>query len=215
MPQEGSTRVIALTGNIASGKSLVADMLARKGATIIDADELAREAVVPGSQALNAIVERWGPSVLKPDGTLDRAALRKTVFHDRTELDALNEIVHPEVKRLRNVEINAARERGDRIVVSVIPLLFERHLAGDFDYIVLVDAPRAIRLDRIVRDRGIEEAEAMDMIASQMPAELKRARADWVIENADTIEDLQGEVDRLWEEIASDDTVSLSASNAP
>src|SRR5512141_1380300 len=215
MSPESSTRVIALTGNIASGKSLVADMLAKKGATIIDADELAREAVVPGSRALEAIVARWGPSVLSPDGTLDRAALRRTVFHDRAELDALNEIVHPEVKRLRDVEIEAARARGDRIVIGVIPLLFERHLAGDFDYIVLVDAPRAIRLDRIVRDRGIEEAEAMDMIASQMPAELKRARADWVIENADSIEDLQAEVDRLWEEIASDDVESLSASNAP
>jgi dephospho-CoA kinase len=97
----------------------------------------------------------------------------------------------------------------------VIPLLFERHLADEFDYIVLVDAPRAVRLDRIVRDRGLEEAEAMDMIASQMPAELKRARADWVIENAGTMEQLEGAVDRLWESLAGDSTPSLSASNAP
>ena len=210
-----SSRVIALTGNIASGKSVVADLLGRKGATIIDADELSREAVTPGSPALEAIVARWGPSVLSADGTLDRAALRKTVFHDRAELDALNEIVHPAVMRRRSAEVEAARARGDRVVVAVIPLLFERHLADEFDYIVLVDAPRDVRLERIVRDRGLEEAEAMDMIASQMPAELKRARADWVIENSGSLKDLEREVDKLWQAIVSDDTTALSASNAP
>ncbi len=161
------------------------------------------------------IVARWGPSVLSADGTLDRTALRKLVFHDRSELDALNDIVHPEVQRLRIAEIEAARARGDRVVVAVTPLLFERYLAGEFDYIVLVDAPRAIRLERIVRDRGLEEAEAMEMIASQMPAELKRARADWVIENSGSMVDLEREVDRLWDAITSDDAAPLSTSNAP
>lgn len=210
-----STRIIGLTGNIASGKSAVADMLAKKGATIIDADELSRDAVTPGSPALESIVARWGPSVLSADGTLDRAALRKTVFNNRSELDALNEIVHPEVMRLRASEVEAARMRGDRVIVAVIPLLFERHLADEFDFIVLVDAPRDVRLERIVRDRGLEEAEAMDMIASQMPAELKRARANWVIENSGSMEDLASEVDRLWEEIAGDKAESLSASRTP
>ena len=208
------TRVIALTGNIASGKSTVADLLEKKGATIIDADELSREAVTPGSPALDAIVARWGKGVLAADGTLDRAALRKTVFNNRSDLDALNEIVHPEVLRRRESEVQAARMRGDRVVVAVIPLLFERHLADDFDYIVLVDSPRDIRLERIVRDRGLEEAEAMDMIASQMPAELKRARVDWVIENSGSKKELEREVDKLWDEIESD-KAPLSASNAP
>jgi len=214
-PALPSTRIIGLTGNIASGKSAVADMLAKKGATIIDADELSRDAVTPGSPALESIVARWGPSVLSADGTLDRAALRKTVFNNRSELDALNEIVHPEVMRLRASEVEAARMRGDRVIVAVIPLLFERHLADEFDFIVLVDAPRDVRLERIVRDRGLEEAEAMDMIASQMPAELKRARANWVIENSGSMEDLASEVDRLWEEIAGDKAESLSASRTP
>lgn len=204
-------RVIGLTGNIASGKSAVADMLARRGATIIDADVLAREVVVPGTPALRAIVARWGPSVLNPDGTLDRAALRKLVFHDKVELDALNEIVHPEVMALRAREVDAARARGDRLVVCVAPLAFERHITDDFDYLVLVDAPRDVRLERIVRDRGLEEAEAMDMIASQMPAELKRARADRVVENAGTMEELEGEVDRLWNENSSDGARSMSS----
>jgi dephospho-CoA kinase len=105
--------------------------------------------------------------------------------------------------------------RGERLIVAVIPLLFERHLADEFDFIVLVDAPRDVRLERIVRDRGIEEAEAMDMIASQMPAELKRARANWVIENSGSMEDLASEVDRLWEEIEGDNAESLSASKTP
>ncbi|HLE57882.1 MAG TPA: dephospho-CoA kinase [Rhodothermia bacterium] len=206
-------RVIGLTGNIASGKSAVAELLARRGATIVDADVLSREVVTPGSPALDAIVKRWGQSVLNADGTLDRAALRKIAFHDRSELDVLNEIVQPEILRLYRAEVEAARANGDRVVVCVAPLLFERHLADEFDFIVLVDAPREVRLDRLLRDRGLEEAEAMDMIAAQMPAELKRARADWVIENAGTKKDLEREVDRLWDEISQDEPTQLSASN--
>lgn len=206
-------RVIGLTGNIASGKSLVADLLAQRGATIVDADVLSREVVTPGSPALDDIVKEWGPSVLNADGTLDRAALRKIVFHDRSELAVLNEIVHPEVLRRRTAEVEAARANGDRVVVNVVPLLFERHLADDFDFIVLVDAPREVRLDRLLRDRGLEEAEAMDMIAAQMPAELKRARADWVIENTGSKKDLEREVERLWNEISQDEAPQISASN--
>jgi len=208
-------RVIGLTGNIASGKSVVADMLARRGAKIVDADVLSREAVTPGTPALDAIIARWGPSVLSPEGTLDRAALRSIVFRERSDLDALNEIVHPEVMRLRQAAVEAARANGDRVVVCVVPLLFERHLVDDFDTIVLVDAPRPLRLERIVRDRGLEEADAMDMIAAQMPAELKRARADWVIENSGSIEDLEREVDRLWQWIMSEEKSPRTASNIP
>ena len=207
-------RLIGLTGNIASGKSLVADLFAERGATIIDADVLAREAVMKGSPALDSIVERWGRSVLDAQGNLDRAALRHRVFADQSDLDALNEIVHPEVSRRRSEEVAAARARGDRVIVCVIPLLFERHLAEDFDTIVLVDAPRSVRLERIVRDRGLDEAEAMKMIAAQMPADLKRARADFVIENAGTRDELEAEVDRVWQEIAGDSVSSLDTANA-
>ena len=207
-------RLIGLTGNIASGKSLVADLFAERGATIIDADVLAREAVMKGSPALDSIVARWGRSVLDAEGNLDRAALRHRVFEDQSDLDALNAIVHPEVSRRRSEEVAQARARGDQVIVCVIPLLFERHLAEDFDTIILVDAPRSIRLERIVRDRGLDEAEAMKMIASQMPADLKRARADFVIENAGSREELEGEVDRVWQEIAGDSVSSLDTVNA-
>ncbi len=207
-------RLIGLTGNIASGKSAVAAMLARRGATIIDADVLARDAVTQGSPALEAIVGKWGKDVLDDQGNLDRAALRHVVFDNQTDLDALNEIVHPDVARRRAEAIAAARQRGDKVVVSVIPLLFERHLADQFDSIVLVDAPRSERLDRIVRDRGIDETEAMKMIASQMPSDLKRARADYVIENSGTLKDLEDEVSRVWDALSSD-VSSLDTATAP
>jgi dephospho-CoA kinase len=196
-------RVIGLTGNIASGKTAVADRFARRGATIIDADVLAREAVTKGSAALESIVKKWGRGVLDADGNLDRASLRHIVFENQADLDELNEIVHPEIRRLRANEIDGARRRGDKVVVCVVPLLFERHLAGEFDTIVLVDAPRTLRLERIVRDRGIDEAEAMKMIASQMPADLKRAGSDYVIENAGSLDELEAEVDRVWDAINS------------
>jgi dephospho-CoA kinase len=190
--------LIGLTGNIASGKTEVARMLADRGATLIDADVLAREAVRPNTQALKDIIKRWGKDVLKNDGSLDRTALRQIVFADQNELDALNRIVHPGVTRLRDREIARARERGDKIVVCVIPLLFERNLVEEFDAIVLVDAPRPLRLERMVASRGLEETDAMNMIASQMPAELKRARADYCIDNDGSLEDLERKVDTLW-----------------
>jgi len=173
-------------------------MLADRGATIIDADVLAREAVRPETQALRDIVKRWGKDVLQQDGSLDREALRQIVFADRNELDALNRIVHPGVTRMRDREVALAKERGDPIVVCVIPLLFERNLVDEFDAIVLVDAARPVRLERLVTTRGLEETEAMNMIAAQMPAELKRARADHCIDNNGSLDDLERDVDALW-----------------
>ena len=173
-------------------------MLADRGATIIDADVLAREAVRPETQALRDIVKRWGKDVLQQDGSLDREALRQIVFADGNELDALNRIVHPGVTRMRDREVARAKERGDPIVVCVIPLLFERNLVDEFDAIVLVDAPRPLRLERLVTTRGLEETEAMNMIAAQMPAELKRARADHCIDNSGSLDDLERDVDALW-----------------
>jgi dephospho-CoA kinase len=201
--------LIGLTGNIASGKSEVARMLADRGATIIDADVLAREAVRPESQALRDIVKRWGKDVLQQDGSLDREALRQIVFADQTELDALNRIVHPGVIRMQDREVALAKERGDPIVVCVIPLLFEKNLVDEFDAIVLVDAARPLRLERLVTTRGLEETEAMNMIAAQMPAELKRARADHCIDNNGSLDDLERDVDALWSSLQRDavDTV--------
>lgn len=196
--------LVGLTGNIASGKSTVAQLLSERGATIIDADVLARRAVERGTHAFDAIVRRWGTSVQSPDGHLDRAALRRAVFGNPKELEALNDIVHPEVERLREVRIDEARQRGDRIVVCDIPLLFEKKMADRFDRILLVDAPRPLRLERLVTDRGLRETEAMDMIAAQMPAELKRARADFVIDNGSTLTELERRVNDVWASLVQD-----------
>lgn len=203
--------LVGLTGNIASGKSTVARLLSARGATIIDADLLARQAVEAGAPAYHKIVERWGQAVLAPDGHLDRAALRRIVFADTAQLEALNAIVHPEVERLRDRLASQARARGDRIVVADIPLLFEKHMADRFDRIVLVDAPRPLRLERLVHDRALRETEAMDMIAAQMPADLKRARADFIIENAGTLAALEQRVDEVWAALLLDADAEASA----
>jgi dephospho-CoA kinase len=196
--------LVGLTGNTGSGKSTVAQMLSERGATIIDADVLARRAVELGTPGYDSIVARWGAEVLAPDNHLDRAALRRIVFADHEQLEELNQIVHPEVERLRARLVDQARKRGDGIVVCDIPLLFERHMTDRFDRIILVDAHRAIRLERLVKDRGLRETEAMDMIAAQMPAELKRARADFVIDNDGTLTALERKVQDVWTELASD-----------
>ncbi len=192
-----------LTGNIASGKSTVAQLLAERGVTIIDADLLSRRVVEPGTSALKKIVSRWGPTVRQPSGALDRAALRQIVFADTEQLEELNAIVHPEVARLRDELVQRSRERGDTLVVCDIPLLFERHMTDDFEKIILVDAPRPQRLERLMKERGLLETEAMEMIAAQMPAELKRARADFVIDNSGSLTALDQQVEEVFQSLQS------------
>jgi dephospho-CoA kinase len=204
--------LVGLTGNIGSGKSTVAQLLSERGATIIDADVLARRAVERGTSAYQAIVERWGTSILAPDGTIDRSALRRTVFREPQELEQLNVIVHPEVERMRLALVAQARQRGDRLVVCDIPLLFERNMTASVDRIVLVDAPRPTRLERLVRERGLRETEAMDMIVAQMPAELKRARADFVIDNAGTLTQLDARVAEVWSALQQASEAAVPAS---
>jgi dephospho-CoA kinase len=193
--------VVGLTGNIASGKSTVAARLAELGATVIEADLLAREAVRPGTPALAAIRDRWGEAVLAPDGSLDRAALRRIVFADPAARRALEAIVHPAVHRLRETHMAAARDRGAHLVVCDIPLLFEVGLEGTVDRIVLVDAAPATRRQRLIRDRGLPAAEAEAMIAAQAPSESKRARADLVIDNDGTREQLLARTDEVFREL--------------
>ena len=193
--------LVGLTGNIGSGKSTVAQLLSERGATIIDADVLSRRVVEVGTPGFEKIVHRWGRPILAPDGHLDRAALRRIVFSDQQQLEELNRIVHPEVERLRGRLLKEARERGDRIVVCDIPLLFEKHMAHRFDRIVLADAPRPVRLERLVRDRGLRETEAMEMIAAQMPADLKRAGSDFIIENDSTLTELERRVAEVWSQL--------------
>ena len=207
--------LVGLTGNIGSGKSTVAQMLSERGATIIDADVLARRAVELGTAGFEKIIAKWGAVVLGPDGHLDRAALRRVVFADHEQLEELNQIVHPEVERLRGRLVEQARKRGDRLVICDIPLLFERHMTDRFDRIILVDAHRGVRLERLVKDRGLTETEAMDMIAAQMPAELKRARADFIIENDGTLTQLERRVQDVWSTLSNDSSAPRTAAAVP
>ncbi|MEO7103892.1 MAG: dephospho-CoA kinase [Gemmatimonadaceae bacterium] len=202
---------VGLTGNIASGKSEAASRFEALGATILDADVLAREAVAVGSPGYRRVVERWGKDFLTPDGALDREALRHTVFADKDQLDELNEIIHPSVNTLRKKIVADTRKRGDAVLIYVVPLLFERHLVAEFDKIVLVDAPKELRFKRLVKLRGVSEEDAGNMIAAQMNAELKRAGSDYVIENDGSLKKLQLQVDKVWEELTGLDARSSLA----
>ncbi len=174
---------VGLTGNIASGKSTVARHFERWGATVIDADQIVHTLQRPGRPVFEAIVTRFGPTVVASDGTLDRAALGRRVFSSPEERAALEKIVHPAVAAERALRLEEARRRGDRIVVSDIPLLFEAMDPAGFDAVVLVDAPVPIRQARLVADRRLSPDRAKAMIAAQMPAEAKRSRATFVIDN--------------------------------
>ena len=192
---------VGLTGNIASGKSTVVELFKQWGATIIDADALAREAQAPGSAVLAAIAKRFGGDVLGPDGSLDRAALRGKVMGDNDALGALNAIVHPAVQQRRLDLQRAARERGDAMVVNDIPLLFEVLDPAQFDSVVLVDAPVEVRRVRLRALRGLPHEDADRMIASQMPAARKRAQSQHVIENTGTLAELKHQARRVFDEL--------------
>jgi dephospho-CoA kinase len=194
---------VALTGNVASGKSAVAEVWRGCGATVIDADDLARAAVEPGTSGLREVVRVFGTQVLDESGRLDRAVMRRIVFADEKKRRQLEAIVHPEVERLRRQAEQAAVQAGARIVVHAIPLLFEKHLETGFHIIVLVDAPAELRRSRMVANRGLDAAEADRIIAAQLPASEKRQRSTHVIENDGTLAELKERAEQTWARIAS------------
>ncbi len=192
---------VALTGNIAAGKSTVVELFRRWGATIIDADELVREVQAPGSPVLTAIAKRFGSAVLQPDGSLDRAALRAKVMGDAVALAKLNALVHPAVQRRREALLDEAWKRGDAIVVNDIPLLFEALNPKLFDVVVLVDAPVPLRHARLRAMRGLSAHEADQMIAAQTPSAQKRKASDYVIDNEGDLEELARRARAVWDQL--------------
>lgn len=182
--------VVGLTGNVAAGKSAVAELWREAGVPVVSADELARAAVAPGTEALAGIAELFGPGVIREDGMLDRAAVRAIVFRDEEALRALEAIVHPEVRRLRDEWTARERKAGAEVVVWEIPLLFETGTEREVDVVVVVDAPAGVRLRRIVETRGLGEDEAAAVMEAQLAAGEKRRRADVVVENAGGREEL-------------------------
>src|SRR5512142_2292391 len=192
---------VALTGNVAAGKSTVAECFRRWGATIIDADALVHEVQAPGSPVTSAIVRRFGPDVLLPDGNLDRAALRNRVMGDPAARRALESLVHPAVARRREALLDAAWKRGDQIVVNDIPLLFEALDPAQFDGVVFVDAPHAVRRTRLRALRGLTDEEADQLLAAQAPAALKRKRSDFVIDNEGSFDALEHRAREVYDEL--------------
>lgn len=190
---------VALTGNVASGKSLVARWFAEWGATVLDADALVRQLQQPGTPVFAAMVAAFGPEILAPDGSLDRGAMRRRMLDDPGARATLEAIVHPAVAAARDAHLAAARAAGARVVVSEIPLLFEAADPGAFDAIVLVEAPDPVRRARLIRDRGLAPAEADQLIASQMPSAAKRARSDFILDNAGSRAALQAAARAVWD----------------
>jgi dephospho-CoA kinase len=164
---------------------------------LIDADELAREVVEPGTPAWSKIVEHFGPGVLLSDRRIDRTSLGEIVFNDRSKLALLNEITHPEVMRRIADRLEELKETNDIVVVDV-PLLAEVGAGDMFDMILVVTAPEDAQVDRMRSMRGMKDEAARARIAAQLPMEEKEALADWLITNDGTLSQLEHEVDRLW-----------------
>ncbi len=186
-----------MTGGIASGKSLVADELARLGAVIIDADLLAREVVEPGTDGLAALRERFGDGILQPDGSLDRTALANIIFADPEARSAVNAIIHPRV-RAQARKLEDAAPAG-AVVVHVIPLLVEAGLAEAFETVWVVDIPVETQLARLMTRNGLTEAQAQARIDAQASREDRLAVADAVIDNSGSPSATLATVRTLWE----------------
>jgi dephospho-CoA kinase len=188
--------VVGLTGGIGSGKSTVSALLAERGAVIVDADAITRQLQAPGQLVLAAIVERFGPVIVAADGTLDRAALAAIVFDDPAALEELTAIVHPAVGKEIARRLEAERS-GHRVVVLDIPLLVESgryQVAG----LVVVDVDPDVAVERLVRFRGMSEADARARMANQVSRADRLAKADWVIDNSGDLAALEEQTDAAW-----------------
>lgn len=190
---------VGLTGGVASGKSTVAGVLADLGAVVIDADALAREVVEKGTPGLDRVVAEFGEGLLTPEGDLDRPAMGRLVFGDADARRRLEAIVHPLVFE-RYAELEAAAPAG-AVVVHDIPLLAESGRAGDFDAVVVVDVPREVQVERMLRDRGWTREDAESRIAAQATREQRLAVATHVVENTGSLEDLRARVSELYAEL--------------
>jgi dephospho-CoA kinase len=191
--------LVGLTGGIASGKSTVSAMLAERGAEVIDADHIARQVVLPGTRAWCRIRDHFGPGVLHPDGQIDRQALADLVFADQAKLTVLNEITHPEIFA-RIADRLEAHHDQDVVVVLDAALLIEAGLAQGVDVVIVTHSPREIQVERLAA-KGMGERDASSRIAAQLAPEQRLARADIVIDNTGSLEELGRRVDEVWKQL--------------
>jgi len=194
-------KVIGLTGGIATGKSTVASMLRGLGAKIIDADELAREVVKPDQEAWREIVEAFGSEVLRQDRTLNREKLRKIVFADKRARKRLDSITHPRIRALAQERIEKLAAEGVDIIIYEAPLLFENRVHLWLRPVILVTSDSETQKRRLRERDRLSESEIRHHLEAQMPLEEKTKLADFVIDNSGDLEELQSQVQKIWEKI--------------
>lgn len=199
----GQTKVIGVTGGIASGKSSVSRMLKNLGARVVDADVLARRVVEPGKPAYRDIVKTFGKQVLKSDGTLDRKRLGRIVFSDGHKLQQLNEITHPRIASAAKREIARHKRLKAPLVVYDAALMVEKGWHRDLDGLVVVSVPERVQLQRLMQRDGLGRSAAKKRIRSQLPQSAKLKVADHVIDNSGTLHQTQQQVKRLWQGLVS------------
>ena len=193
--------LVGLTGGIGSGKSTVSSLLALRGAVVIDADLVAREVQAPGSPVLAALADRFGERIIRADGSLDRPALAAIAFTDAEALQDLNRIVHPAIGAEINARVNA-EVTTDHVVILDVPLLTEQPRDG-LQGTIVVDVPVEVQVDRLVRFRGFDEADARARISRQATREQRLATATIVVDNTGTNEDLLSQMEALWRWLTS------------
>lgn len=194
--------ILGITGNIASGKSMIAAALARHGAVLVDADQLSREIVAPGSPVLGQLVERFGADILLPSGGLNREKLGQIIFADSCARQELNQMTHPAiaalaVERLQKLKLTP----GIPLVVYEAPLLFEAGAEGRVDRVLVVKIDPQVQLRRLMARDELDEVAAQQRTAAQMSQAEKLARADYVIDNSGTVEEALQQVAELWKKI--------------
>jgi dephospho-CoA kinase len=194
--------LVGLTGGIGSGKSTVARLIDRRGAVVIDADQLAREAIAAGTEEFDLVVAAFGRGVVRPDGELDRAALAAQIFADPGRKAALEAIVHPRVARLFADRVEPYRDT-DRILVYVTPLLVEVGLAPAFDVVVVVTASPHLRVSRVASERSLDPEDVRRRMAAQATDAQRAEVADILLDNDGTLRELEAQVDRLWAELTA------------
>lgn len=190
---------VGLTGGIGSGKSAVADLLVERGAVLIDADQVARDVVAPGGPAYQPLVDRFGPAIVAPDGTIDRQALAAVAFVDDESRLALNAITHPAIG-IAMIEARDALADTDEIVILAIPLLTAAHRdTVRLHKVVVVDCPTDVALERLLTQRGFDRADAEARIRAQISREERAEEADYIVDNSGDRAALGSEVARLWD----------------
>jgi dephospho-CoA kinase len=198
IPDVKKTRIIGITGGIAMGKTTVSTYLeTQHHLTVLDADLYARDAVLPGSPVLATITDRYGPQILRPNGILDRSALGTKIFADAAERRWLESQIHPFVKeKLIQNRDRALQDHPDRPVILVVPLLFEAEMTELVTEIWVIYCQRDRQLHRLMNRSGLTSEQALDRIRSQLDIQVKCDRANWVLDNSSTVEDLYSQIDR-------------------